>query len=188
LAQAIRETKGLATAIMLALAGFGWNKIESCMDQDFNRNVQRSTYEVLQPQIVELRADVRECVIGLEVWKKLHGMDSMIEDMPDGTMSYGGGGAASAEHPMQPADTEPVPAPEPEPEADEEDECQASDYIPDGAIEKMESQMDLQVQKPPSFDDIVKHVKAKQTPLNMQKWDREQIQEQAQEQFQDEAQ
>lgn len=180
LAQAIREAKGLVTAIVLALSGFAWNKIEACVDRDFNQNVQKSGYEVLQAQITEMRHEINECVIGLEVWKRTSGAESSDRVREDKPASA----SATSAHPTKgkrKAGGERGPASVAMDEAAE---------MVSGVADEVAAEMEDET-PPPSFDDIVQHVKQKSEPLNMEQWQQE-VQmaapprPQTQEQYQDE--
>jgi hypothetical protein len=187
LAQAIREAKGLVTAIMLALAGFAWNKIESCMDRDFNRNVQKSGYDLLQGQINEMRHEINECVIGLEVWKRTNGIETGKEEAKEDKPVPASGAFATT----APRKGKGKRMAGRRPASVEEDRVadEAAEMV-SGVAEEVAAEMSEET-PPPSFDDIVQHVKKKSTPLNMQNWEQE-IQQaapprvQTQEQFQDE--
>lgn len=181
-AQTIREIKGIATAIVLAVSGFAWNKVESCMDRDFNQNVQKSSYQILQPQIDSMKHQLNECAVGLEVWKRTQGADSNVEELLRELLDAQRGEAAVDAPP--PDDDDGVAAassPKPPKKGKHKkkgkqkpSEIVASDMILDDIPQ-------VQVIQAPNFEDIVQHVKKQAEPLNMEQW-----QAQTQEQFQDE--
>lgn len=96
----IRIPKATIVAIALAIAGFGWNKVESYLDRDTQHEVGKGVFSHFQGQIDELR----DALATLE--------EACLEEEPIAKAVGVGGGVG--ERPRFPVSSIPIPVMKPD--------------------------------------------------------------------------